>query len=123
MVERFEKSARLSVAEKKAYRDALKMFRLPYWDYFRARDRQKLRFPGVIKDGQTTAPFDFHVPRIFTVPKVMIRTLPDNELELMDNPFFNYKFQVGDLSDDDWEDSEFSVRDTKHIVRVNVLTR
>lgn len=109
MVERFEASTELSSAEKKAYRDALKMFRLPYWDYFRPRDRRKTTMPGVVKDGETVAPFDFHVPRIFTVSHVMIKSLPNNVPRLMENPFFNYKFKLGNMDDEDWDKSTFSV--------------
>ncbi|KAH7311251.1 hypothetical protein B0I35DRAFT_481241 [Stachybotrys elegans] len=44
------------------------------------------------KDGTTTAPYDWGAPQIFTLPEVMVRRLPDNELVPMPNPFFQFQF-------------------------------
>ncbi|RBQ80962.1 hypothetical protein FVER14953_10660 [Fusarium verticillioides] len=84
--------------QKKRYLDAARQFRLPYWDYYRPRAYTKTRFPGVInKDGTTTAPFDWGAPQIFTLPEVMVRRLPDNELVPMANPFFQFEFSQDQL--------------------------
>ncbi|KAF5642479.1 tyrosinase precursor (monophenol monooxygenase) [Fusarium tjaetaba] len=74
-------------------------FRLPYWDYFRPRAYTKTTFPGVTnpKDGTTTAPYDWGAPQIFTMPKIMVKRLPDNELISMPNPFFQFEFSPQQL--------------------------
>lgn len=33
----------------------------------------------------------------------MVKTLPDNELKLMDNPFFQYKFASTDIKPEEWD--------------------
>lgn len=100
-MERFEQSSTLSEAVKQKYREALKNLRLPYWDYFRPRGYH-VTMLGLFKDKKTYAPYDYHVPWIFTLPKVMIKTLPDNELKLQDNPFYSYKFSEEDRKAIDW---------------------
>ncbi|KAG5799174.1 hypothetical protein H9Q69_001806 [Fusarium xylarioides] len=92
VAERFSKSD-IPEEQKKKYLAAAKQFRLPYWDYYRPRSYTKTTFPGVTNpDGTATAPFDWGAPQIFTLPKVMVRRLPDNELVPMANPFFQFKF-------------------------------
>ncbi len=65
--------------------------------------------PGVFKDNKTVSPYDYHMPQIFTLPEVMIKTLPDNELKPMINPFFKYDFAPGDLNPEEWEHSGLDV--------------
>lgn len=60
----------------------------------------------------TTAPFDYHLPQIFTLPEIMVKTLPDNELKAVVNPFWQYKFDAGDLSTSEWDISGIDV--SKH---------
>ncbi|KAF5558860.1 tyrosinase precursor (monophenol monooxygenase) [Fusarium phyllophilum] len=86
--------------QKKKYLAAAQQFRLPYWDYFRPRAYTKTTFPGVTnpKDGTTTAPYDWSAPQIFTLPEVMVRRLPDNELIPMANPFFQFEFSSDQLN-------------------------
>ncbi|KAF5723958.1 tyrosinase precursor (monophenol monooxygenase) [Fusarium mundagurra] len=92
VAERFAKSD-IPEEQKKKYLAAAKQFRLPYWDYYRPRSYTKTTFPGVTNpDGTATAPFDCGAPQIFTLPTVMVRRLPDNELVPMTNPFFQFKF-------------------------------
>lgn len=98
----------MSAAEKQKYADAAKQFRLPYWDYYRPRDYQTT-FPGVFDGQTTTAPFDYHLPQIFTLSEVMVKTLPDNELKALPNPFWQYKFGAGDLKAHDWQISGIDV--------------
>lgn len=98
IVERFERSTKLSEADKQIYRDALKQLRLPYWDYFRPRAVSAKR-----------KPFDYHVPWIFTFPHVMVKTLPDNEIRSLENPFFNYKFGKDDLTEEEWKKGGMAV--------------
>lgn len=88
--------------------DAAKQFRLPYWDYYRPRGYQTT-FPGVSKGKTTTAPFDYRLPQIFTLPEVMVKTLPDNELKAVANPFWQYKFAAGDLKPNEWQLSGIDV--------------
>ncbi|KAJ1326981.1 tyrosinase [Microdochium nivale] len=79
--------------QKKKYLAAAQHFRIPYWDYFRPRGH-KSSFPGVSnpENGTTTAPYDWGAPQILTLPEVMVRRLPDNELVAMPNPFFQFQF-------------------------------
>lgn len=109
MAERFSRSQNISQSEKKDYINAAKEFRLPYWDYYRPRD-VSVWIAGVFpdKDFKTQTPYDFHMPKIFTEPIVMVKTLPDNDLKPMDNPFYEFKFQEKDLSDEEWGKSDLS---------------
>ncbi|KAM5523936.1 Tyrosinase 5 [Fusarium oxysporum f. sp. phaseoli] len=105
VAERFSRSNKVSEADKKKYTAAAKKFRLPYWDYYRPRD-YNVTIPGVVDGNTTTSPYDYHAPKIFTVKKVMVKVLPDNELKAMDNPFFNYQFEAADSSRIQWEFSD-----------------
>ncbi|KAF5719305.1 tyrosinase precursor (monophenol monooxygenase) [Fusarium globosum] len=86
--------------QKKKYLEAAKQFRLPYWDYYRPRAYTKPTFPGITnpKDGTTTGPLEWGAPQIFTMPEVMVKRLPDNELIPMANPFFQFAFSPEQLS-------------------------
>ncbi|KAF5635886.1 tyrosinase precursor (monophenol monooxygenase) [Fusarium sp. NRRL 52700] len=86
--------------QKKKYLAAAQQFRLPYWDYFRPRAYTKTTVPGVTnpKNGTTTTPYDWGAPQIFTLKKVMVRRLPDNELIPMKNPFFQFEFSDEQLN-------------------------
>lgn len=101
----------MTAAEKQAYANAAKQFRLPFWDYYRPRGYQTT-FPGVADGQKKTAPFDYGLPQIFTLPEVMIRTLPDNDLKALPNPFWQYKFSAGDLNARDWQLSGIDVSHT-----------
>lgn len=98
----------MTAAEKQGYADAARQFRLPFWDYYRPRGYQTT-FPGVVDGQKKTAPFDYGLPQIFTLPEVMVRTLPDNELKALANPFWQYKFSAGDLKAHDWQISGIDV--------------
>lgn len=74
---------------------------MPYWDYFRPRGGAR-KFAGVFANKQTVSEYDYSVPLIFTTKDIMVKTLPDNELKPMPNPFFNYKFATSDLKNDEW---------------------
>lgn len=39
----------------------------------------------------------------------MVKTLPDNELKAMPNPFWQYKFTAGDIKADEWQLSGIDV--------------
>ncbi|SCV49123.1 related to tyrosinase precursor (monophenol monooxygenase) [Fusarium fujikuroi] len=86
--------------QKKKYLAAAQQFRLPYWDYFRPRAYTKTTFPGVTnpEDGTTNAPYDWGAPQIFTMPEVMVKRLPDNELISLPNPFFQFQFSPEQLN-------------------------
>lgn len=90
-------------ANKQTYRDAAKKFRLPYWDYYRPRGG-KVTFPGIF-NGQTSFPYDFSVPKIFTVDRIMLKT-PDkaDELQPVQNPFKLFSFATGgSIPQRDWD--------------------
>ncbi|MCJ1400073.1 hypothetical protein MMC11_003276 [Xylographa trunciseda] len=105
---RFGRSETLSPARKQDYVKAAKQFRLPYWDYYRPRDYQ-VTMPGVVNNDTTEAPYDYHMPQIFTLQDVMVKTLPDEQLVAMSNPFFQYRFNADDLSPEEWVDSGIDV--------------
>jgi tyrosinase len=89
-------------ANKQTYRDAVKKFRLPYWDYYRPRGKA-VTFPGVVNKGTTTANYDFSVPQIFTVAKVMLKTPAKNQLESKDNPLHLFNFpKTGGIPANQW---------------------
>ena len=109
MAERFGRSEKLSPTRKKEYVEAAKLFRLPYWDYYRPRD-YKVTMPGVFKNHKTTSPYDYHMPQIFTLEDLMVKTLPDEKLVPMSNPFLQYRFVDSDLTKKEWEASGIDVR-------------
>ncbi|KAL8787253.1 MAG: hypothetical protein Q9195_007863 [Heterodermia aff. obscurata] len=88
------------------YRDAAQLFRLPYWDYYRPRG-DEVHFAGVTQRQakQTSFPFDFSLPQIFTMEEVMVRLPPSNEIKLVKNPLYTYKFPPEAKSKKaDWKD-------------------
>lgn len=90
-------------ANRQTYRDAVKKFRLPYWDHYRPRSK-------------TAAGYDFSVPQIFTVGKIMLKTPAKNQLESKSNPLqlFNLP-KAGGIPVDPWTivSSSFSHAQTK----------
>ena len=89
-------------ANKQIYRDAAKKFRLPYWDYYRPRGKNAT-FPGVVNKGTTTAKYDFSVPQIFTVEKIMLKTPEKNQLTSQDNPLHLFNFpKTGSIPANQW---------------------
>ncbi|KAI9894687.1 MAG: hypothetical protein M1814_002043 [Vezdaea aestivalis] len=96
IVEEFPASA------KPKYKAAARLFRLPYWDYYRPR-ATGAKFPGIKGTGSTTGfDYDFYVPRAITLKKVMIRTPQEDKLELKENPLRFTQFPKGVLTDNDW---------------------
>lgn len=79
-------------ANKQHYVDAVQKFRLPYWDYYRPRAKKKVWFRGVKPNDITSFPFDFSIPQVFTVTKLMVRTPSKNELTPIDNPLTSFTF-------------------------------
>ena len=104
----------INVAEKypenkrQKYFDAVKKWRLPYWDYYRPRGGA-VSFPGVDKNFDetekiTTFDYDCGAPTILTIPQVMVRTTEKDELEPLANPLVTFHLpQQHGLSSDDWE--------------------
>lgn len=94
---------------KTKYRDGLKQFRLPYWDYYRPRGKNA-KFNGITNlDGTTNFPYDFSVPQIFTVASVKVRRTSDDQFDTIDNPLSRFMFpQTGSLSADDWKTAAFT---------------
>lgn len=91
------------------YRSAAKMFRFPYWDYFRPRDVDA-KFPGITLDGNRTRhAYDFRMPDIFNVTDVMIRMPPYDRLEVRKNPLYTFKFTDKLNLDKDWARANLKV--------------
>jgi tyrosinase len=86
------------------YRAALKDFRLPYWDYYKPRNKRTTKMPGITGPrGTTSFDYDFALPQIFTVESVMIRRTSDDQLDSLQNPLNRFVFpSSGGLSEADW---------------------
>ena len=112
-------------ANKQTYRDAAKKFRLPYWDYYRPRGKTAT-FPGVVNNGTTSFKYDFSVPQIFTVGKIMLKTPEKNQLTSQDNPLHLFSFpKVGSIPANQWTivSSGFShIQTTRYPGSANALT-
>jgi tyrosinase len=77
------------------YTQAAHRFRLPFWDYYRPRGGE-VTFPGIVKGGLTSFPYDYSCPKVFTSPSIMVRMFPDNKLVKLDeNPLHSYHFETG----------------------------
>ncbi|KAH7073183.1 common central domain of tyrosinase-domain-containing protein [Paraphoma chrysanthemicola] len=77
---------------KPIYQQAVKKFRLPYWDYLRPRDYNAV-FPGVARpDGLTSFPYDFRAPLILTMPEVTVRMYPGGKPTTILNPLSTFNF-------------------------------
>jgi tyrosinase len=96
---------------KQQYLGAVQRFRLPYWDYFRPRAKKDVSFRGImwpkshqsLSKDETSFPYDFSIPQIFTVSKVMVRKPDQTELTEFDNPFASFDFSSGRFKKEDWE--------------------
>jgi tyrosinase len=113
-----EKYTEVSPERKKAYAEAALKFRLPYWDYHRARD-YRAQFPGVVHEdvnrkGTTFYPYDFCVPQILTLETLKVKMWPDDKLQTIDNPLSGFKFRKyapDGIPDSDWKIRGFDVSD------------
>ena len=85
------------------YVKAANEFRLPYLDYFRARDDRGVRFPG--PNGDQWFKYDFRLPDVFNEPRINAKLPPLDKIEEIDNPLYTYKFTraSGQLQRDDWD--------------------
>lgn len=104
--------------EPDTYVQAVRDFRLPFWDYLRPRGGNT-RFPGVKDDkyGTTGYGWDFSIPYVLEVEKVMVYMPFDtdkperseNELQEMDNPLFKFSFPKSDgIKDQEWTSLGFT---------------
>ncbi|KIX96367.1 uncharacterized protein Z520_08145 [Fonsecaea multimorphosa CBS 102226] len=83
-------------ADQDAYRTAAQDFRLPYWDYFRARGQNA-------KYGTRTFSWDFKAPRIFTETEIML-DVPGKGFVRRPNPLQSFSFlKGGKLPQKDWD--------------------
>lgn len=83
-------------ADQDTYRTAAQDFRLPYWDYFRARG-QNARYGG------QTFSWDFKAPRIFTETEIML-DVPGKGFVRSPNPLHSFSFlKGGKLPQKDWD--------------------
>ena len=91
---------------KTSYKEAAMRLRLPFWDYYRPRYNggENVKFPGIIKNGMTSFPYDYSCPRVFTEESIMVRRSPDDKLVPMKNPLYQFWFPDGGLKDErDWD--------------------
>lgn len=95
---------RYPATARQKYRDALKGFRLPYWDYYRPRSMRTTVMPGITGPGGTTRfTYDFSLPQIFIIESVMVRRTSDDTLHPIENPLHRFKFpRSGGLTPNDW---------------------
>ncbi|KAI9692221.1 MAG: hypothetical protein M1822_006451 [Bathelium mastoideum] len=89
--------------DSKDHLDAAQKFRLPYWDYYRPRD-YGVTFPGVIRGKQTSFPYEFNIPQIFNLEKVVVRAAPEGNKKTLSNPLcsFWFPFEGGLDNERDW---------------------
>ena len=86
------------------YRQAAQKFRLPYFDYYRPRSQSYTTFPGVSDDGTTSFPYDFSMPQVLTVEKVMLMKPGATALSLEDNPLNFFAFpRSGSIPESQWQ--------------------
>jgi tyrosinase len=85
------------------YEKAAKAFRLPYLDYFRARDDRGVKWPGPREDQWHK--YDFRLPDIFNEPRINVKLAPLDTIQEIDNPLYAYRFktETGQLPPDDWK--------------------
>jgi tyrosinase len=100
-------AGRYDEPHKSKYLKAAQNFRLPFWDYFRPRAGE-VTFPGIIKNGMTSYPYDYSCPKVFTAPEIMIRQYPKNNLVKSPNPLSTFKFEKGTMTED-WNKLKLSV--------------
>lgn len=94
---------------KPKYRAALKEFRLPYWDYYRPRNKGTTKFSGVKSGGTTTFDYDFAIPQIFTVERVMVARTSDDKLESIENPLNRFVFPTTGGLTEGFEGSDWTL--------------
>src|SRR5947207_2181972 len=98
---------------KPKYRAALKEFRLPYWDYYRPRNKRTTKFSGVKPGGTTTFDYDFAIPQIFTVERVMVARTSDDKLESIENPLNRFVFPTTGGLTDGFDGSDWSLAESE----------
>ena len=93
------------------YRETAQKFRLPFWDYFRPRGNDAI-FPGITgPNGTAKFDYDFSIPQILTLQKVMIRVPPNDDIKLEHNPLRTFWFPVkGGIKERDWSNLRLLVR-------------
>ncbi|KAB2569108.1 Polyphenol oxidase 4 [Lasiodiplodia theobromae] len=87
------------------YRTAAQTFRLPYWDYFRARERKDTGLTGFRAGKQTSFPYGFGLPAVLRSKKLMVYRPKTNETTPveMDNPLMTFNFPKTDgLTSTEW---------------------
>ena len=126
----------LSIARK--FRDsdaqlqAVKDFRLPFWDYLRPRGGNT-RFPGVKDDkyGTTGYGWDFSIPYILEVERIMVfqpfdKSKPDrkeDELSEIDNPLFKFTFpKANGIETSEWNLIRFTASRSNTVRQDSRLT-
>ncbi|KAF2260639.1 hypothetical protein CC78DRAFT_610029 [Lojkania enalia] len=58
---------------KKVYKEAVKEFRLPSWDYHQPKGYNAISPVVVMSEGTTKSVYNFRVPQILTVPRVNVK--------------------------------------------------
>jgi tyrosinase len=86
------------------YFDAVRRWRLPYWDYYRPRGGP-VSWGSVGRDNRTSFDYDCGIPDVFTFPFLKIRTTLKGDTAPFANPLLKFKFPAeedGGLDTNDW---------------------
>jgi len=82
------------------YLKAADAFRLPYLDYFRARDSRGVSIP---RPGGDWRDYDFRLPDVFGEPGINVKFPPLDTIQEISNPLYSFNFEEGgQLSKNDW---------------------
>ncbi|KAM7203335.1 hypothetical protein V8F33_002326 [Rhypophila sp. PSN 637] len=97
-----EIAAKYDPPHRDRYLKAANEFRLPYLDYFRARDDRGVKMPGPGEDKWSK--YDFRLPDVLNEPRINVKLPPLDNIEEIDNPLYTYKFKDNrNLPQDDWD--------------------
>lgn len=94
------------------YLDAVKEFRLPYWDYFRPRREERTDS----QDFRKGSGYNFNVPLIFTTAEIVVR-LPSNDEKLVkySNPLSRFMCPSKEDGGFNETDKEFASNDENRV--------
>jgi hypothetical protein len=104
------------------YLNAAKAFRLPYLDYFRARDGRGVivRRAGIDEWRQ----YDFRLPDVLNEPGIKVKLPPLDTMQEILNPLYSYKFKEGgQMPQADWDAVSQALprHDSKHPLTCHAL--
>lgn len=107
------------------YKKAAEKVRLPYWDYFKPREKKQTNFPGVPNgDGTTSYHYDFRMPDVMCADVVFVYrpnkkdpTLEKVLVKMPRNPLQGYIFPGGDgnIPVKDWDNLDENDKRNKQV--------